>query len=132
MRFVYTLLLFLLVPWILLRLVWRARREPGYLHDVAERFGRYPHDAGAPLIWVHAVSVGETRAAQPLVVALMRRYPRHRVLLTQMTPSGRETAAQLFGESVASAYLPYDLPGPVAGFLGHFAPRAGILMETEI
>ena len=77
MRYLYTLLLYLLVPWVLLRLVWRSWREPGYLQNVGERFGHYRKLAGAPLIWVHAVSVGETRAAQPLIEALLREHPQH-------------------------------------------------------
>ena len=132
MRYAYTLLLYLMVPWIMLRLAWRAWREPGYRRHVAERFGRYAQAARAPLIWVHAVSVGETRAAQPLIEALLRRHPRHAVLITHMTPTGRATGLELFGENVARCYLPYDLPGAVADFLGHYAPHAGILMETEI
>ena len=132
MRFIYTLLLYLLVPWILMRLVWRTWREPGYLRYLGERFGTYRKVAAAPLIWVHAVSVGETRAAQPLIEALLREYPRHYVLLTHMTPTGRETGRELFAGDVDRCYLPYDLPGSVTDFLEHFAPTAGILMETEI
>ena len=132
MRLIYTLLLYLLLPVVLLRLAWRARRQRGYLEHVAERFGRYAQDAGAPLIWVHAVSVGETRAAAPLIQALREKYPGHRILLTHMTPTGRETGAALYGDTVTRCYLPYDFPGAVARFLGHFRPRAGIVMETEI
>ena len=132
MRFVYSLLVLLLVPWILLRLLWRSRREAGYLRHVGERFGNFGPPPGAPLIWVHAVSVGETRAAQPLIEALIARYPRHYLLLTHMTPTGRETGRALFGRKVARCYLPYDLPGAVGYFLDHFEPRAGIVMETEI
>ena len=132
MRFAYTLLLYLLLPYVLARLVWRARRQRGYLEQVSERFGRYTQPAGGPIIWVHAVSVGETRAAEPLIKALMAKYPRHRVLLTHMTPTGRDAGDGLFGENVDRCYLPYDYPGAVARFLRHFRPRAGILMETEI
>ena len=132
MRFAYTLLLYLLLPYVLARLVWRARRQRGYLEQVSERFGHYTQPAGGPIIWVHAVSVGETRAAEPLIKALMAKYPRHRVLLTHMTPTGREAGDGLFGENVDRCYLPYDYPGAVARFLRHFRPRAGILMETEI
>ncbi len=131
-RFLYTLLLYLLLPYVLARLVWRARRQRGYLEHVGERFGYYTHDADGPLIWVHAVSVGETRAAEPLIQALSAKYPRQRILLTHMTPTGRETGETLFGENVVRCYLPYDYPGAVARFLRHFRPRAGILMETEI
>jgi 3-deoxy-D-manno-octulosonic-acid transferase len=132
MRALYTLLLYLALPYVLARLAWRARREPRYLEHVAERFGRYPHDAGGPLLWVHAVSVGETRAAEPLVRALRARYPQHGILLTHMTPTGREASRALFGDRVLRAYLPYDYPGAVARFLDHFRPRIGIVLETEL
>jgi 3-deoxy-D-manno-octulosonic-acid transferase len=131
-RFFYTLLLYLLLPYVLLRLAWRARRQRGYLGHVAERFGRHAQAAGGPVVWVHAVSVGETRAAEPLIHALCAKYPQHRVLLTHMTPTGRETGEAIFGDDVIRCYLPYDYPGAVARFLDHFRPRAGILMETEI
>ena len=80
-RLLYTLLFFLLTPLIWLRLVWRARKQPDYLRHVGERFGRYTVPPARPLIWVHAVSVGETRAAQPLIEALQRQWPTHRILL---------------------------------------------------
>lgn len=131
-RLAYTLLLYLLLPYVLLRLAWRARRQSGYLRHIGERFGRYSTEPDGPLIWVHAVSVGETRAAEPLIQALRARYPQHRILLTHMTPTGRETGEALFGSGVLRCYLPYDYPGAVARFLAHFRPRAGILMETEI
>jgi len=132
MRFLYTLLLYLLLPYLLLRLVWRARRQPGYLRHVSERFGHYAQKPDGPCIWVHAVSVGETRAAEPLVRGLRARYPRHRILLTHMTPTGRETGEALFGASVTRCYVPYDYPGATARFLDRFRPQAGVLMETEI
>ena len=131
-RLLYTLLLYLLLPYILLRLAWRSLRQPAYLRHTGERFGRYRDAPGEPVIWVHAVSVGETRAAEPLIRALVRRHPGHRVLLTHMTPTGREAGMALFGESVHRCYLPYDYPRAVARFLQHFQPRAGLLMETEI
>src|SRR6185295_18392802 len=104
MRFLYTLLLYPLVPWILLRLAWRSWNEPGYTQNVAERFGTYKKTAASPLIWVHAVSVGETRASQPLVEALLREYPQHYVLMTHMTPTGRDTRRELFAGSVERCY----------------------------
>jgi 3-deoxy-D-manno-octulosonic-acid transferase len=88
--------------------------------------------AQQPSIWVHAVSVGETRAAEPLIHALLRKYPQHRILLTHMTPTGLETGAVLFGDNVTQCYLPYDFPFAVARFLDHFKPVCGILLETEI
>ena len=131
-RFLYTLLIYLLLPYVLARLAWRARRQRSYLDHIAERFGYGAPQAGGPVIWVHAVSVGETRAAEPLVRALRERYPRHRVLLTHMTPTGRETGEALFGGNVLRCYLPYDYPGAVARFLDRFRPQAGMVMETEI
>ena len=132
MRFIYTVLIHLLLPFVPLRLLWRARRQRGYLENVAERFGIYSGAAEQPVIWLHAVSVGETRAAEPVIRMLRQRHPGHRILLTHMTPTGRETGHQLFGETVSRCYLPYDLPWAVARFLDHFRPRAGIIMETEI
>ena len=131
-RSIYTSLLYAVLPRALLHLWWRARRQPAYLEHVAERFGCYDLRVEQPLIWVHAVSVGETRAAEPLIQALQIQYPRHRILLTHMTPTGRETGATLFGESVQSCYLPYDFPFAVERFLEHFKPACGILLETEI
>jgi 3-deoxy-D-manno-octulosonic-acid transferase len=129
----YTLILWLLFPYVLLRLLWRARKQRGYLHHWGERFGIYPRPRpGQPVIWVHAVSVGETRAAAPLIKALQAAYPGHRVLLTHMTPTGRETGESLFGDTVSRCYLPYDYPFAVQGFLAHFRPVLGILMETEL
>ena len=131
-RLGYTLLLCALLPRALLHLWWRARRQPEYLAHVAERFGRYAIRVEPPLIWVHAVSVGETRAAEPLIVALQGQYPRHRILLTHMTPTGRATGATLFGDSVLRCYLPYDFPFAAGRFLDYFQPSCGILLETEI
>jgi 3-deoxy-D-manno-octulosonic-acid transferase len=128
----YRLLLWLLFPWALAHLWWRGRRQPGYRAHVAERFGWYPARPARPVIWLHAVSVGETRAAEPLVRALAARFPGHALLLTQMTPTGRETAQQLFGTMATIVYLPYDYPGAVARFLAWSQPSLGILMETEI
>jgi 3-deoxy-D-manno-octulosonic-acid transferase len=131
-RFAYNLLLALLLPFVFLRLRLRARRQPEYFEHVAERFGRYPQPVRRPTIWIHAVSVGETRAAQPLVADLLDRHPEYELLLTHMTPTGRAASAQLFGERVRRCYLPYDYPFAVRAFLRHFRPRLGILMETEL
>ena len=137
MRSLYTLALRAALPFILLRLWWRGRRERGYRQDIAERFGKYksekvPSQAGEKVIWIHAVSVGEARAVAPLVHALKQALPGHRLLLTCMTAAGRATLKQLYGELALVAYLPYDYPGAVHGFLEHFQPRLGVLMETEI
>jgi 3-deoxy-D-manno-octulosonic-acid transferase len=132
-RFAYSALVHALLPLGLARLAWRARREPGYRAHLAERFGRYGVSRDSrPVIWLHAVSVGETHAAEPLVRALLERYPQHRILLTHTTPTGRRAGAALFGERVLQAYLPYDYPAAVARFLDRFAPVLGVLLETEI
>ena len=134
-RFFYTLVLYLLLPFIPLRLLWRSRKQPAYLQHWRERFGWYSPATptpSRPLIWIHAVSVGETRACVPLIAALQTRYPKHRILLTHMTPTGRETGQALFGARVLQAYLPYDFPGAVQRFLSHFQPQFGLLMETEL
>jgi 3-deoxy-D-manno-octulosonic-acid transferase len=131
-RLGYRVLLWLMLPWVFVYLWWRGRRQPAYREHLAERFGWYAATPERPVIWLHAVSVGETRAAEPLARALAARYPGHELLLTQMTPTGRETAQQLFGDTATVVYLPYDYPGAVSRFLARFRPRLGILMETEI
>jgi 3-deoxy-D-manno-octulosonic-acid transferase len=131
-RALYSLLIFLLLPFAWLRLHWRARKEPGYVQHVGERFGRYGFNASRPVIWVHAVSVGETRAAAPLITALQAKYPNHQLLVTHMTPTGRATGESLFGDRVLRSFLPYDAPFLVHRFLDHFKPQLGLIMETEI
>ena len=135
LRAVYRTLWWIVAPLAVLRLLIRSRRERGYREHIGERFGyargRLPED-NAPLLWVHAVSVGETRAAEPLIAALMQARPDARVLLTHMTPSGRAMSTQLFGDRVLRCYLPYDLPHLVRRFLRIWRPSLGIVMETEV
>lgn len=143
----YQVLLTLLVPLFLLRLWWRGRIQPGYRAHWPERLGLMSGLAGpagdgagsdavdtpgAPVIWIHAVSVGETRACVPIVTALRSACPNATVLLTHMTPTGRETGAALFGDQVRQAWLPYDTPPAVAAFLAHWRPVLGLLVETEV
>lgn len=121
------------LPFALLRIWWRGRREPGYRLNVSERLGRHePLSRQQPVIWIHAVSVGETRAAEPLVRALRERYPDHRILITHMTAAGRDTGRSLFGDSVIQAYLPYDASFALERFFEWSHPRFGLLMETEL
>jgi len=136
-RFFYSLLLYLALPFVPLKLLWRGIKQPAYLRHWPERFGFYNTPVIRPVIWLHCVSVGETRAAEPLVKALQISYPNHQILLTHGTPTGRETSEALFGgslfnNSVQRVYLPYDLPFAVNHFLNHFKPAIGLLMETEL
>lgn len=132
MIFIYTFALWLLLPYIFLRLLWRARKQPEYLHHIGERFGFYSMHSAKPVIWLHAVSVGETRATQSLVTRVHANYPDHQILITHTTPTGRAVSEQIYGSSILRAYLPYDYPFAVSRFLRHFRPQLGILMETEI
>lgn len=161
-RLLYSIAWYLALPAVLLSLVWRRRRQPGYLQHLRERFGFSPseqviaraqpgHTDGAghleaaggyrqpdlgPL-WIHAVSVGETRAAQPLIRAILDQYPHRRILLSHMTPTGRETGAAVFADLIASGrlqqcWLPYDTPTGVRRFLRARRPTLGLLIETEL
>ncbi len=131
-RFLYSLLTFLLLPFIFLRVWWKGRRLPEYRQKMGERFGLYEESPAGPIIWIHAVSVGETQAAQPLVKGLREAYPLAQILFTHMTPTGRARSLQLFGPGVLRVYLPYDYSFAMARFLDHFRPAIGIIMETEI
>jgi 3-deoxy-D-manno-octulosonic-acid transferase len=131
-KHLYTIALRLALPLILLRLWWRSRREPGYLEGIEERFGFYSGSRPEKVVWVHAVSVGEARAAAPLVRGLKEALPDHAVVMTGTTAAGRETTKQVYGESVIPTFLPYDYPESVRAFLERFRPTLGILMETEI
>lgn len=136
LRLPYTLLWLIALPFVLLRLAWRGRRQAGYLRHVGERFGRYGErrPESKPTLWIHAVSVGETRAAEPLLRALLQRHPGHDIVLTHMTPTGRETSHSLFADEtrVTCVYLPYDIGFFVKRFLRHFRPQLGVVMETEL
>jgi 3-deoxy-D-manno-octulosonic-acid transferase len=136
-RLLYGLGWWLATPLVIAYLLSRAWRQPEYLQGWAWRWGLHPRrrDA-APLIWVHAVSVGETRAAQPLIDALLARDPALRVLLTHMTPTGMATGRELFaarhGARVVQALLPYDYAFAMRRFLRAWRPCAGLVMETEL
>ncbi|MYN28055.1 lipid IV(A) 3-deoxy-D-manno-octulosonic acid transferase [Duganella levis] len=138
MRLFYSLMWWLALPLVLTRLWLRGRKEPGYRQHWGERLGFYGRAAespAAPVLWVHAVSVGETRAAEPLVDALLAEYPSSRIILTHMTPTGRTTGKSLFakhGERLVQSYLPYDTASMVSRFIRHFQPSVCILMETEV
>ena len=137
MSLLYSLAWLLATPLAMAYLLWRSVRQPAYRAHWGERFGWHSRRVGLqPLIWLHAVSVGETRAAQPLVKALAAKYPQAHVLITCMTPTGHETAHELFakalGDRFHQAYLPYDQAGAQRRFLRAWRPTVGLLMETEL
>ena len=134
----YVTLLRLLLPLILLRVWWRGRTEAGYRQRWWQRLGLYRRGdpqrlpLGQGWIWIHAVSLGETRAAEPLMHALRAQDPTARFLLTHMTATGWAAGQTLLGERDAQVWLPYDTPGGVGRFLRRFAPAVGVVMETEV
>ena len=134
MRMLFSLMLFLAMPIVILRLLWRGVRQPTYLRHWGERFGFFssPIDAKAGCIWLHAVSVGEMRAGSLLVRQFQQQYPNYRILITCMTPTGRATANDLFGGNVTCVYLPYDFFSAQRRLIATFSPRVLVIMETEI
>lgn len=128
MRYLYTVLLYLMTPFIVLRLYWKSRRLPAYRQRIAERFSR-----GVVVsvdVWVHAVSLGEVVAVTPLIEALLERGLC--VMMTTMTPTGSQQVVNRFGSRVFHQYVPYDLPWLVRRFFKTMTPRLGIIMETEL
>ncbi|MFD2231723.1 lipid IV(A) 3-deoxy-D-manno-octulosonic acid transferase [Alkalimarinus sediminis] len=131
-RYLYSLIFYLITPFILLRLLYRAWKAPAYAARWLERFAFFPSRPLNKPIWVHAVSVGETIAAAPLIKSLQQRYPDRDIVVTTMTPTGSERVRALFGDSVFHVYAPYDLPGSVKRFLRKVKPETLIIMETEL
>jgi 3-deoxy-D-manno-octulosonic-acid transferase len=131
MRLLYSGLLYLLLPLALLRLYWRGRRDPGHRRRWRERLGFVsPLPPGS--LWIHAVSVGEVRAALPLIRTLLDRYPKRPLLVTTTTLTGSRQVREALGEQVQHIYAPYDLPGVVRRFLQQTQPQLAIIMETEL
>lgn len=131
MRYLYSFLFYLAIPFVLLRLLWRSYRQPIYRKRLAERFGFYPYQL-QNCIWVHAVSVGEAIAAIPLIKALQKKYPTSKILVTTMTPTGAARVQEAFGKTVQHAFIPYDLPGAMRRFMKTMQPVICIIMETEL
>lgn len=132
MRYLYTLLMYLATPLIVLRLLTRGMRYGNYHQRWPERFGVFKAPDLRGSIWVHAVSVGEVNAAEPLIKALREDYPNAPLVVTTVTPTGSARVQQLFGASVFHVYLPYDLPFSVHRFLKQVRPRLALIVETEI
>lgn len=132
MQIIYTLLLYLIQPFVWLKLLWRSRKAPAYRQRWLERYGFCKNKVKPNGILVHAVSVGETIAAIPLIKALQQKYPQLPITVTTMTPTGSERVKTLLKDSVSHVYLPYDLPGAIKRFLKTTKPKIVIIMETEL
>lgn len=130
MRFLYSLLMYFLTPYLILRLWWKGRRLPAYKQRIMERFFLSRKNYPAIDVWLHAVSLGEVIAATPLIHAILEK--QWTVLVTTMTPTGSDRVMSCFGETVAHCYIPYDLPGALKRFFRTIKPKVGIIMETEL
>ena len=133
MSLIYTILLYLITPVVLLRMAWLGIKTPAYLSGWSRRLGlSVPVPGPGPVIWIHAVSVGEVQAAVPLVERLVRDRPHHTILISTITPSGAATVRRHFGDRVLHSYLPYDFPYAVRRFVDSVRPVLLLVMETEI
>jgi len=131
LQFIYSQLIRLALPFILLRLWWQGRHSPELRINWRQRLGFVPRASGT-VVWVHAVSVGETIAAAPMIRRLLARNPDITILMTAMTDTGLAQAMKMFGDQVQYAYAPYDTPGAIRRFLNRANPRILVIMETEI
>ncbi len=131
MRHLYSLLAYLVAPLVSVVFLWRGLRDRAYWRNFQERFG-YGPAIPEPVIWVHAVSVGEAQAAAPLVNSLRERYPDIPLVVTTFTPTGAARARTLFKERAEVRYLPYDTPGAVRRFFSRVQPRIAVIFETEL
>jgi 3-deoxy-D-manno-octulosonic-acid transferase len=131
MNYLYNFLIYIAAPFAILVQLWRSLRDPSYREGLRERFG-FGEAVAGQTIWIHAVSVGEVQAAQPLVAQLRKRHPGYRLLLTTVTPTGAARARLLFGDQVELRYVPLDLPGSVKRFFDRVQPRLAMILETEL
>ncbi|MDH4018072.1 MAG: lipid IV(A) 3-deoxy-D-manno-octulosonic acid transferase [Xanthomonadales bacterium] len=132
MRFIYSLLVTLVTPFVLLYFAFRGLRDRAYLNRLSERFGFMPKTVKAGGILVHAASVGEFNAASPLIRALLKTYPGQSITVSSLTPTGSERVQRELGDKISHCYIPLDLPGAVSRFLSCLQPQLIIVMETEI
>ena len=130
-RHLYSVVFYLLTPFIILRLLWRSRANANYRQGMLQRFGFGLPAPQKNTVWIHCVSVGETLAAAPLIEALLKTQSHH-ILITNTTPTGADQTQRLFSDRVSRCYAPYDLPSTVARFLKHVKPILAIAIETEV
>ncbi len=136
-RFFYSLLVYFLLPFTCFKLIYRGFRQPDYLKYWGERYGFYSASTkkiwdARKILWIHAVSVGETKAAIPLIKLFLKKYPRHYLLITHGTPTGRATSIDIKDSRISRIYLPFDTPDATKRFLSTFKPEMGLLLETEL
>ena len=131
-RFGYVIVTYLMLPLILIHLLYKSLGDGNYLKRIKERFGFNGNPLNEEIIWVHAVSYGEVKAASPLVDQLIKYYPKKQILLTTYTPTGSALIKDLFGDTVRHVYLPYDLNGSVVRFFKWAKPEISIIIETEL
>lgn len=132
MRHFYSSLFYLIIPFILLRLLWRSIKSPAYRYRWRERFAFYNKSYPQDVIWFHAVSVGESEAVFPLVKQIQKQYPNVNILITTTTPTGSARVKAVMHDSVIHVYLPYDMPDAICRFICCFKPKLAVIMETEI
>ena len=132
MRILYTIMLFLMLPFVLFRLLWRSRLAPAYRERWDERFGKVRGPYKQCGLWVHAVSVGEVLAVAPLVRHLIQNHPSLHIHITTTTPTGSAQVQRLFGVEVSHSYAPYDIPLFLMRFLDTLRPKAMLMVETEV
>ena len=131
LRRTYTAVLYTLLPILVLRLLWRSRKNPGYRNNIMQRFG-FIKPSEKPSIWLHAVSVGETLAVMPLIKKLLSQHPNHNIIITNTTPTGAAMVCQQLGDSVIQNYFPFDLPSFIRRFVKRGNIKLCIVMETEL
>lgn len=132
MHVIYSIVSYLSVPFIIFYLFKRSIKNKKYLKNFKERFAlNFPQKSNIPIIWIHAVSVGETRAIRMLAYLINKHYPNYQLLITQMTPTGKDTAKELFPNAIC-CYLPYDIPYAIKKFYKYYKPKVALIMETEI
>ena len=136
-RFFYSLLVYFLLPFTVFKLIYRGFKQPDYLKHWDERYGFYSHStkkvwAKRKTLWIHAVSVGETKAAIPFIKLFLKKYPHHHLLITHGTPTGRATSIDIKDTRITRIYLPFDTVDATQRFLNTFKPELGFLLETEL
>ena len=132
MRLTYNLFIYLISPLLIIHILVRALEDTNYIKRVSERFGYYNQELRGDVVWIHAVSFGEVKAATPLVKELIRENPSKEFLFTCTTPTGSQLISDIFNDEVTNVYLPYDLKGSVKRFFNWANPKIAIIIETEI